>query len=363
MAVAKSKRIFYFDALRALAIFCVIVIHVYCEIQKGILPGYGIIPSYKWIYAQIMGNSFRIGVDLFLMLSGALSLGRVWDIKTFLGKRIPRIVAPFLFWGLILSLILIGLSYFMGYNYIKSFDLYSILNFIYKAYIAKGRCFAPYWFFWMILGTYFIMPILNKWLLHADLAEAEYFLILWLITCLFEFTLKMDFPITLTYFTGPIGFVVAGYYLRHTERKLLNNPYFALLLIILTSILMLGISWYFSSAEGVYNFNRYSFLTAVEAIGVFLLFKNFNKFGLELNFIKNQDSWFHKLVFLMAKNSYGMYLIHAAIISIILKSIPGFSSHTNVFTVVMLLAVVFISLGVMEILNKVPYLNQVIGSK
>ena len=29
MTVTKSKRIFYFDALRAFAIICVIVVHVY----------------------------------------------------------------------------------------------------------------------------------------------------------------------------------------------------------------------------------------------------------------------------------------------------------------------------------------------
>ena len=30
------------------------------------------------------------------MLSGALSLGRQWNIKSFLSKRLPRIVYPFL---------------------------------------------------------------------------------------------------------------------------------------------------------------------------------------------------------------------------------------------------------------------------
>ena len=54
---------------------------------------------------------FRFGVPLFLMLAGALSLGRDWDIKTFLGKRLPRIIEPFIFWGLILSALVISCSY------------------------------------------------------------------------------------------------------------------------------------------------------------------------------------------------------------------------------------------------------------
>ena len=71
-----------------------------------------------------MGTFFRCGVDIFLMLSGALSLGRIWDIKSFLGKRLPRIVEPFLFWLFVIGIgvLLLNLlcpSFFDGFkNYI-----------------------------------------------------------------------------------------------------------------------------------------------------------------------------------------------------------------------------------------------------
>ena len=97
MTVAKSKRIFYFDALRTLAILSVIIVHVYAVTRIHVMADYGMIPSLRWIFSQIAGNCFRIGVPLFLMLAGALSLGRVWTIRDFLGKRIPRIVGPFVF--------------------------------------------------------------------------------------------------------------------------------------------------------------------------------------------------------------------------------------------------------------------------
>ena len=53
MAVSKSKRIFYFDALRALAITCVIIIHVYAITRSSVMHGYGVIPSFEWIFAQV----------------------------------------------------------------------------------------------------------------------------------------------------------------------------------------------------------------------------------------------------------------------------------------------------------------------
>ncbi len=386
----KKPRIFYFDALRALAIVSVIIIHVYTLTRIHIMGSYGIIPSFEWIYTQIVGNTFRIGVDLFLVLSGALSLGRVWSIKSFLGKRIPRIIEPFLFWGLFLSAILILLSYFFNYPYLNSFDIYSILNFVYGAFMAKSLGFAPYWFFWMILGTYLIMPIFNKWILHSELGELEYFLAIWLITCLFTFTLKSDFPVKLSYFTSPIGLVVLGYYLRYTERKILNNPYFGIFLILLSSGLMLMFSYIYSSTTSFFNFDRYSFLTAFVVIGVFILFKNFNELKLigknskkTANELKNdefiniqnnkinsmvsssnQNSLFRKFVFSLAKYSYGIYLIHTAILSIIFRTLNySMFGNYNLYVISLFLLDLFISLIVMSLFNRIPYVNRVIGAK
>ena len=355
-----KKRIFYFDALRALAIICVIVIHAFARNYNIIIAEIDPYPTYKYIYTQIMGNWFRVGVDLFLMLSGALSLGRNWEIKDFLGKRIPRIVSPFLFWGIILSLLMLACSYIFGFCLVKHYDLMSILNYIYNSFLAHNKGFSPYWFFWMILGTYLIMPVFNKWLLHADLKEAEYFLVFWLITCLFDNTLHTAFPIKLTYFTSPIGLVVLGYYLRHTKRKILNNPYFALLLIAVSCASMLIIAVHLSTPTKFYTFSRYSLPVAIEVMGIFLLFKNFSKLPFSFGFAENPNGIFRKSVAALAKYSYGIYLIHAVIQYMLLKlPIHGYNLRVFIF----LFATIIISVLVMSVLNRIPYVNQVIGAK
>lgn len=355
-----KKRIFYFDALRALAIVCVIIIHAFARNYHIIIAEIDPVPTYKYIYTHMLSDWFRMGVDLFLMLSGALSLGRSWEIKDFLGKRIPRIVSPFLFWGITLSLLMIACSYYFGFNIVKSYDLMSILTYMYNSFLANNAGFTPYWFFWMILGTYLIMPIFNKWLLHAELKEAEYFLVFWLITCLFDSTLFIKFPIKLTYFTSPIGLVVLGYYLRHTQRKLLNNPYFAMLLIAIPCMVTLILSVQFSTPDKFYTFTRYSLPVAIEVMGVFLLFKNFSKLPISFNFIENSNGIFRKLVAILAKYSYGIYLIHAVIQYLLLK-LPIHGYNLSMFLCIF--GALFLSVLLMDMFNRIPYVNQIIGAK
>ena len=358
------KRIFYLDALRALAIITVIAVHL-ADKTWFLNTGKMVIGSLNWYVTDML--NFRLGVDLFLMLAGALSLGRDWDIKTFLGKRIPRIVGPFIFWGLILSVFLISCSYFFPdiVHVIKSFNLASISKYIIKAFLAKSLGFGPYWFFWMILGTYLIMPIFNKWLFHSNLKEAEYFLCFWIITTIFTFTLKKDFPITLTYFTSPIGLVVLGYYLRHTKRKIFNNLYVPIILIIVSIACSIGFSYIFSTPGKIpYHWDRYSLFIIMEVAGIFLLFRNLGDINFNINFFTNPNGVFKKSVFSIAKYSYGFYLMHTPILTVM---VPILAKFTNLgfksIVFVSFVGVIVICWIIMALLNRIPYVNKVIGAK
>ena len=80
----KKKRIVYLDYLRALAIITVILFHIFRRIGVVVYPEYALFPTFNWWMTDFLATCCRCGVDIFLMLSGALSLGRVWDIRTFL---------------------------------------------------------------------------------------------------------------------------------------------------------------------------------------------------------------------------------------------------------------------------------------
>lgn len=307
------------------------------------------------------------------MLSGALSLGRVWEIKPFLSKRIPRIVFPFVLWGFLLTLALFLICIFIPdasaimqdfkFRVFDSYDFNGFFSFLMDAYVAKARTwFRPYWFFWMILGTYLIMPILNKWLLHSELKEAEYFLVIWLIVCIFDYTLMVSFPVELRYFSGAIGMVVLGYYLRHTKRKIFNNVKFGILLTIVPAVLMIITSYLMSDVGHIYYFQRYSIFLAVESMGIFVLFKTFNQLNLNFNFLKNPTGIFRKSIFSIAKYSYGIYLIHHVILNLLLIIlIPTLTFKPHI--VALFIGTLLLSWGILALLNRVPYLNRYIGAK
>lgn len=362
----KKKRIFYFDALRALAIIAVVLFHATAfTVNNHYFVDLTPVLSLRWSFYQSIYSVTRIGVDLFLMLSGALSLGKLWEIKPFLKKRITRIVSPFLFWSIIsfiLFVLLIG--FYPEINSLNwTFDsVFSILIYYYQFITEETICSYQLWFFWMIIGTYLIMPIYNKWLLNCSFGEIEYFLVIWFITC-FCTTISFDIPIRISYFAQAIGCVILGYYLRYTPRKIFNNKYSGFLFIIL-GIVGLYFMAYFNACIGVIPFvtSRYSIFNVFIVIGFFILFKNFNKFNLNIYSPKKLVPIFKKSVFSLAKYSYGIYLVHV----IILESFKLLFS--SIFTVFQLWILAFLislfgSWLIMALLNRIPYINRVIGAK
>ena len=360
----KSKRIFYFDALRALAILAVISFHCSTRMQPLILSTKASGFNLHWLFGDFFFAGMIIGVDIFLMLSGALSLGREWSIRSFLGRRIPRIVAPFLFWGFVLMAAVLFLQYqYPGLLHAtNSFNIPDIVSYMISAFKGDGYGFGPYWFFWMILGTYLIMPVLNKWLLHSDLREAEYFLAIWLVACLFENTLGYTFPVKISYFSGPIGMVVLGYYLRHTKRKIFDNKIVPIVLIIIgLSCLLYGS--YILSVDDMYKFSRYSIFNVLEVTGIFLLFRN----CADVNFgaLSKPDNIVRKAISSIAKYSYGFYLIHGTILDVFKSALIYTNSYNGYITLFLKSFILALGLSwlLMALLNRVPYINQIIGAK
>jgi surface polysaccharide O-acyltransferase-like enzyme len=93
--MAKPKRIFYYDVLRALAIIGIVFCHVSVSYVSRDINS----PN---LYISVFFDCFRdFSIPIFVMLSGALLIGKKDTLLKFFKKRLSRLFIPFLFWVLV----------------------------------------------------------------------------------------------------------------------------------------------------------------------------------------------------------------------------------------------------------------------
>lgn len=215
-----SKRVYYFDVLRAIACFMVVVIHV------GVVYTNKNFGSFNFWVGDVLVSMSRVAVPLFVMISGALMLDKHYS---FTGKKIAKHIGKmclfFFFWSF--------LSCFL-FEIVVPFLKKQPLNF-YKIFteIVEG----PYhlWFVYMIIGLYLLVPLLRGLVREENKKMIEYFLILsFVFTFLFGEVIRIGsyfsdvFVFLKTHFFGQIGmefvggytaYFILGWYLHNYEIK------------------------------------------------------------------------------------------------------------------------------------------------
>ncbi len=175
------------DVLRVLACLMVIVIHArnpYTYGADGALD--------PWAAFFIVAA--RAGVPLFVMLSCALLLPLRQGAGDFLKRRFWRVAAPFAVWSAIFAFIPLpadltgyapvyeGLTPPAGAPLWQE-ALYGVLA-IPVTFTGKT---CPYWFLYIILGLYLVMPIVSPWLRQASLRQLGFFVGVWGLTLAYPF--------------------------------------------------------------------------------------------------------------------------------------------------------------------------------
>lgn len=136
-----------FDYVRAIAIVCVLFIHSMALVNVGAEQGE--------MGARLTRSVLSIvysGVPMFVLLSGALLLGKDEPIQTFFKKRLSRVLLPFVVWSVIVGVIIYiqngGRSIF-GYG-----------SFFIKGLFTTG-VHQIYWYIYMLIGLYLATPVLR----------------------------------------------------------------------------------------------------------------------------------------------------------------------------------------------------------
>lgn len=256
------------DILKSIACILVIINHTssYLLINENYLSFYKI----EFVLC-------RIAVPIFIMCTGYLMCTKELKGKDVL-KKILKVFIPLF--------LLSGLIYFLQQ---KTIDFLFLQSFIAMPIIE------PYWYIYMLVGLYLIMPFLNYIIKNTTLKEHVFLIsvILMIPALLNLFSIPFSAYWTLAIPTYIIGYYLMGslFYKMHDQIK------FAKLSGILFFILyMIGIIFYPSDHLELYNIDN------LLLISMSILFMNFI-LGLK---IKHQ----HKFLNLISTNSLYIYLFH-----------------------------------------------------
>lgn len=327
----KKQRIFYYDFLRAFAIIAVLICHV--DFFFGPLN-----TPIEIIGQMTFHDIGRIGVPIFLMISGALLLNRDYELSDFIKRRFTRIIYPFIFW----IILILAQIYHMNGSYAQMWN-----TFIGNPSIT--------WYFWTLIGIYLFIPIINAFIEKYSESGVKYFLAIWFFTIILKtFNSYPLFPsFTLDYFASYIGYPVLGYYLN-THEFSLNDKKMCIIGFVILII---------SLATFVYlDYNKINLISEIYqnipivfmGVGMYLFIKYLDNIT---SFKHTKDNFIGKAIVSISMCSYGMYFSHLIIIKILAKYNP----HSTLLFPVMFALTIFLSWLLPYIFSKIPYIKTFSG--
>lgn len=335
----------YISYLRVVATIAVIVLHTAAFISMD----YGNVPEKTWEIATFINSGVRFCVPIFVMISGALLLGKNEEIGIFINKRMKKILIPFLFWSL----------FYTCWYYkdrLLSFD--KDLAEIFLSNLYNGSAYHL-WYLYMIIGLYAFIPILRKFTINSTKKELEYFLVLSFVV-LVAGQYSID-KITSSFinFAGFVFYLVLGYYLNaHFSFNRLVTKRFSLLLYGFATIFTFVLTYYFSYAENRFNPSYTLYLTfnvVAMSAAVFLFLKSLK---LRNNPVVKQIETY----------SFGIYFIHVIILHYLYKLFyPLTYIHTYIhtasvfiFILITSVSVLVLSYFIIYLMCKIPILRRIV---
>lgn len=330
--------------LRIIASFAVIVLHV----SSPIVVNYSSIGLSSWFASNFFDSISRFCVPVFVMISGALLLGKSEDINVFLQKRVKRILFPFLFWTLVYL--------FFNVFIFNTVEVHSFVEFLMKFFrsVWFGSAFH-FWYIYMIIGIYLMIPIINPWVCTTNNKGFLYFFSIWGVSVFFlQYKFEGYKPnFDLIYFSKYLGYFVLGYFLGKNDfskfKKIILFVYCLSLLAIVAG------TYYFSDKANEffgYFYDYFNFFVICNSISCFLIIKHFYNFEL----VKN--SFFISL----NENSYGIYLVHILVLLVFKEiGISGNFIHPILGIPFVAFLCLIVSDLIIKYLKKISLIKQIIG--
>lgn len=332
-------RLIYADVLRVIATIAVIFIHISAAWMTS-----DIIGTSAWSIMNIYNIIARFSVPMFVMLSGMFLLDPQKQVsyKDIFFKYILRCLVALIVWGTFYNL--------TDLHGITNISIATLFDSLVHTLMAKTHYHL--WFLYLIMGLYLVTPIIRFFIKRATKKRLVVFLISAFLITLIMSLLSQDYTIAarVKMIVGYIAYYVLGYYLKSYDVKNKLAIYVVGVISIIISIIM---NDHFARAYDLINIPFFN-----DNLGVNTLFVAIAIFV----FFKSLDLKENKIITLLAKISFGIYLSHDYFISILVSL--GFSTLTFTPLIMIPLFVAIVFLGafiVAYVIRKIPYIGKMIA--
>lgn len=327
-----KNRFIYFDVMKIICIFLVIINHSHLYLtENGIF--------FHFLHFSIFSIS-KVAVPIFMMISGALMLGKNDSYDVILKKRIPRVYLACLFSTLI------GVFFYK----IDFFDTFF-------KFILGGQISSLYflWYIYVLVILYLLTPLLNRMIIHFNKDDFNCFFILFLIVpsiiqflmFVFEFDFNLIDVVGRIYnqysFLINIGYYVLGYFLFSNKDNLnIKKLIYSFLFGFVLSMIYLCLGFF--NKGTIVNLKYDSFPVVLMSASLFVFLINY------FNDVNNK--YLKKIIIIFSECSFGVYLTHVYLLEFLIKT----NLFINVFKFNLFIGYFFLINSVFLFLSFIFYL-------
>ncbi|WP_405305275.1 acyltransferase [Methanobrevibacter sp.] len=356
-----KTRIFYLDELRALAIIGIIFCHVSVSFVYSNMGS-------SLLYISAFFDCFRdFSIPIFVMISGALLLNREDSFKDFFKRRLSRLLIPFFFWVAI-YVIYSFVYIYHGIDWSAAIDIF---------FGTSGTLGVAFWFIWMIIIAYFAIFLINKAISigskRYENFDNKFIGFLAVLSILYimivHFGFFSPYGSKIIYFLSFMSYIIIGYCLvnfNFLSDKI--SPY--KIALVTLALFLASYFWYIfayvvpvSMSHGRFIYSGYfNLLILLISVSLFLFFKYLSKTGISQN-IENKA--IGQVLSIISAYSFGIYLCHYVVLHRLKVNISKMIVLNNqnplIWIPILVFLTLIISLVILWVLNKIPYLKKFSG--
>ncbi|GAP12699.1 uncharacterized protein conserved in bacteria [Longilinea arvoryzae] len=305
------NRVAVYDDMRALACLCVVLYHA-----AGGFHDILNIPAHAldwWAGNVFTGLAVNFLSPIFFILSGAVLLNPARpdeSIPKFLRKRARAVLPPFL---------VASLVYYL-YAHAANGSI-QVLDFLART-LGEPQ-YYHLWFFYTLIGLYFLTPILRPIFTPQNRARVEYMLILWVVATAIVPLIQRFSPIRIAIFPSAFvdftGYFLFGGYFFNLRRWNLKKPWALCIAVLMTLVTLFG-TGSLSLAQGKYDgffSNQVGLNVILATLCLTSLFSDDPLAGL-----RDRSPLFAGLVQVISRQSLWIYVFHPLVNELLPFGLP-----------------------------------------